>query len=271
VLQPTKDFRMQRLAEPWKLEEDLPPLDLRAGDYFTTDYQNGELLPEESARIMTVDCQQDHYWGVVRVWLKNGYSKLIWAGMILTPEQIREIQTKLKIPDKRTLLDAGNSFHGRIYDVCARYGWTALIGRAEDHFTVRGQDGKPIRRYYSAPDRVVAPTTRDSVGKRVFVTFFYWSSDPIKDILGNLRNIGSPVWEFPQDVCLEYKPQINSEAKKATVDKRTKKTRLRWTATGRHNHLWDAEAMNVLAAQILGILPDMASTAPEVDEPAPTE
>jgi hypothetical protein len=35
--------------------------------------------------------------------------------------------------------------------------------------------------------------------------------------------------------------------------------------------MWDAEAMNVLAAQILGILPDMASTAPEVDEPAVTE
>ena len=29
--------------------------------------------------------------------------------------------------------------------------------------------------------------------------------------------------------------------------------------------------MNVLAAQILGILPDMVSNAPEVDEPAHTE
>jgi hypothetical protein len=35
--------------------------------------------------------------------------------------------------------------------------------------------------------------------------------------------------------------------------------------------MWDAEAMNVLAAQILGILPDMVSSAPEVDEPPPTE
>jgi hypothetical protein len=35
--------------------------------------------------------------------------------------------------------------------------------------------------------------------------------------------------------------------------------------------MWDAEAMNVVAAQMLGILPDMVSAAPEVDEPAPTE
>jgi hypothetical protein len=35
--------------------------------------------------------------------------------------------------------------------------------------------------------------------------------------------------------------------------------------------MWDAEAMNVLAAQILGILPDMISQSPEVDEPAAEE
>jgi hypothetical protein len=35
--------------------------------------------------------------------------------------------------------------------------------------------------------------------------------------------------------------------------------------------MWDAEAMNVLAAQILGILPDMVSSAPEVDEQPTTE
>jgi hypothetical protein len=66
---------------------------------------------------------------------------------------------------------------------------------------------------------------------------------------------------------------MNSERKRQTVDKRTKKTRMRWTATGRPNHMWDAEAMNVLTAQILGVLPDMVSVAPEVevDEEAATE
>lgn len=271
VLQPTKDFRMQRLAQPWKQEEELPVLELEAAEYFVNEWQDGRPMENEAARVFTVDCQQDHYWGICRIWLKDGHSRLLWAGKILTTEGIREIQTRLKVPDKRTLLDAGNSFHGRVYDTCARYGWTALIGRAEDQFTVRGPDGKPIRRYYSAPDRVVAPTYKDQNGKRVFVTFFYWASDPIKDILANLRNTGSPVWEFPQDAPPEYVRHLNSERKRATVDKRSKKTRLRWTATGRPNHMWDAEAMNVLTAQILGILPDMASTAPEVDEQPATE
>jgi hypothetical protein len=112
----------------------------------------------------------------------------------------------------------------------------------------------------------VAPTTKGPDGKRVFVMFFYWASDPIKDILANLRNTGSPVWEFPQDAPPEYVRHLNSERKRTTVDNKTKKTRLRWTKTGRANHMWDAEAMNVVAAQMLGILPDMVSAAPEVDE-----
>lgn len=271
VLQPTKDFRMQRLALPWRVEQQLPPLELQPADYTMAEYANGKELDNEFCRIFTIDCQQDHYWGIVRAWRTDGTSRLIWAGMILTPDQIREIQTRLKVPDKRTLLDAGNSFHGRIYDTCAKYGWTALIGRAEDYFTVRGKDGKPLRRYYSAPDRAVAPTVRDARNRQATVTFFYWASDPVKDILANLRNLGSPTWEFPKDIHPEYCSHLNSEIKIATVDKRTKKTRLRWQSRKRHNHMWDAEAMNVLAAQILGILPDMVSIAPEVDEPAATE
>jgi hypothetical protein len=167
------------------------------------------------------------------------------------------------------MMDAGNSFHGAVYDRCAKYGWTALIGRGEDHFTVRGQDGRPLKRYYNAPDYVLAPTVRQAPtpqfpqGRKAQVLYFYWASDPIKDILANLRNTGSPVWEFPQDAPPEYVRHLNSERKRATVDKRTKRTRMRWTATGRPNHLWDAEAMQVLTAMILGILPDMVQEAPE--------
>jgi hypothetical protein len=155
------------------------------------------------------------------------------------------------------MMDAGNSFHGAVYDRCAKYGWTALIGRAEDSFTVRGNDGKPRKRYFSAPETVVAPTARNAMGKRAQVLFFYWSSDPVKDILANLRNLGAPVWEFPQDVISEYLTHLNSEVKRATVDNKTKKTRLRWTPTNRENHLWDCEAMQVITAQMLEILPDI--------------
>ena len=267
VVQQVKDFNMQRLATPWNLEEEIPPLELEASDYLTTDYADGKPLPNETARIMTCDVQQDHYWVIVRVWLADGHSRQIWGGKVHTTDQLREIQVRLKVPDKRCLLDAGNSFHGRVYDICARFGWTALIGRGEDWFTSRGPDGKPIRRYYSAPDKVMAPTHRDHLGRRVQVLFFYWASDPVKDILAALRNAGSPTWEFPKDAPHEYIPHMNAEKKKITRDKRTNKIRLRWAATRRDNHLWDAEAMNVVAAQMLGLLPSMQGKALLVEEP----
>jgi hypothetical protein len=94
VLQPTKDFRMQRLAEPWKVEEEMLALELEAAEYFQNEWQDGRPMPDEAARIFSLDCQQDHWWGIVRVWLKNGHSRLLWAGKILTLDQCREIQTQ---------------------------------------------------------------------------------------------------------------------------------------------------------------------------------
>ena len=263
VTQPTKDFRMQRLAEPWKLEEELPPLELMPGNYFAKDFADGRKIENESVRVLTLDVQQDHFWGVVRAWKDNGQSQLLFADRIYTLDHCRDLQLRMKIENRYTMIDCAGAYAGRVYDYAGQFGWTGLVGRAEDHFTVRGENGKPFKRYFSARDRVVCPTTRDPSGKRAFVTFFYWASDPVKDILANLRNTGSPVWEFPQDVTPEYVRHMNSEKKRMTVDKRTKKTRLRWTNTGRANHLWDCEAMQVITAQMIGILP--LSVSPEVE------
>jgi hypothetical protein len=154
-------------------------------------------------------------------------------------------------------MDAGNSFHGTVYDRCAKHGWTALIGRGQDYFQIREQSGRIYKRLYSSADKVLAPTTRGPGGQRAWVLFFYWASDPIKDILARLRSIGSPTWEFPMDVIEEYRRHLNSEVKRDVVDKQTKRTRKRWTFVGRPNHLWDCEAMQVVAALLLRILPDV--------------
>jgi hypothetical protein len=265
MLEPLKDFRMKRQAQPWKAVEELPKIDLEASDYTAAGMEGGQQIPDEFDRMMTIDVQQDHYWAVIRAWTKEGTSRLVFAGKVLTETALREIQTRHKVNDRRTFMDAGNSFHGTVYDRCAKFGWLALIGRGQDNFLVREpKTGKTYRRLYNDWDKVIAPTTRGPDGKRLWVLFSYWASDPIKDILARLRNIGAPTWEFPKDVAEEYVKHLNSEVKRDTVDKATKRTRKRWTFVGRPNHLWDCEAMQVCAALMLKILPDIHEV--ELDE-----
>lgn len=266
LLEPLKDFRLKRLAQPWSDVAEMPKIELEPAEYNASEYGDGKKIDDEVDRMMTIDVQQDHFWSIVRAWSKSGTSKLLFTGKVLTEAALRETQIKYKIADKKVFMDAGNSFHGTVYDRCAKYGWTALIGRGQDYFQIREQSGRVYKRLYSMPDKVLAPTTRAVNGKRAWVLFFYWASDPIKDILSRLRAIGSPTWEFPQDVPEEYRRHLNSEIKRDVVDKMTKRTRKRWTFVGRPNHLWDCEAMQVTAALLLKILPDVTEAEVEVDK-----
>jgi len=266
LIEPLKDFKLKRMAQPWAAEAELPVVDMQASEYFASDLKDGEKILDEAERMMTIDVQQDHYWAVIRAWCKNGTSRLIFAGRVLTENNLRELQIRFKISDKKTFMDAGNSFHGTVYDRCAKYGWTALIGRGQDSFAVKDSNGKVYRRLYSAPDKVLAPSAKAPNGGRAWILYFYWASDPVKDILARLRSIGAPTWEFPQDVPEEYRRHLNSEVKRDTVDKTTKRLRKRWTFVGRPNHLWDCEAMQVTAALLLRLLPDITEIEIDIDK-----
>jgi hypothetical protein len=259
LLEPLKDFKMKKLAQPWPKELELPAVEMEAADYNAADMEDGRAITDEMIRLMTIDVQQDHYWAVIRAWTNSGTSRLLYCGRVLTLDKLREIQTRYKVADKKTCMDAGNSFHGVVYDRCAQYGWTALIGRGEDWFSAKNKQGRTIRRLFSKPDYVPAPTTKSKqTGRAAMVLFFHWASDPVKDVLARLRTIGSPTWEFPHDVPREYLLHLNSERKRDVVDKVTKRTRKRWTKTHRPNHLWDCEAMQVVVAMMLGALPDLS-------------
>jgi hypothetical protein len=50
---------------------------------------------------------------------------------------------------------------------------------------------------------------------------------------------------------------MNSELKRDTVDRTTKQIKKRYVLVKRHNHLWDCEAMQVVAAMYFRILGQM--------------
>jgi hypothetical protein len=81
-----------------------------------------------------------------------------------------------------------------------------------------------------------------------------FANEPIKDQLVRLRGQGAPVWEHPQDISRDWLAHMASEVKRDTVDRVTKQVKQRYVLVKKHNHLWDCEAMQLVAAAYFRIL-----------------
>lgn len=243
-----RQFIQKRLAEVWKEEPELPQIEFESGDYVKSDLLDGQQIDGEARRFLTIDRQQDHFWVLCRAWRADGTSKLVYESKILTVESIRDVQRRLKVPDYCVFQDAGYD-SGNVYDECGALGWNAMLGRGDDFFWV-GIGKKRYQRAYTEPSAVRSP--RGHVCKLI-----QFANEPVKDQLVRLRGAGSPQWEHPRDVSADWLAHMNSELKRDTVDRTTKQIKKRYVLVKRHNHLWDCEAMQVVAAMYFRILGQM--------------
>jgi hypothetical protein len=250
VLQPLKDFYMQRLALSWR-EESLDSAKVEAMPLSA--YTLAEVaqsapvarIENEAARFLTVDRQRDHFFAVVRAWRTDGTSRLLWRGKLLTPDQIEDVRARFYVEAQLVFQDAQYST-AHVYEDCVRYGWTALHGSGDDGFTKTLRTGKKVTRYYSGIRETQVP---GGVAR-----YMFWASDPVKDMLSALSTAHSYQWEVPADVGEDYVRQMRGEVKRERVNKTTGRSEWRWTKVG-PNHFWDCEAMQVAAALALQILP----------------
>jgi phage terminase large subunit GpA-like protein len=250
VIDDLRQFTQKRAAERWKVDQSAPDVELVAADYSLTQFMNGQTIDGEVHRFQTVDVQQDHFWSVIRAWRADGSSRLLWEGRIALVDMVRELQQRYSVKPQCLFIDTGY-MAGPVYDWCAKFGWTGIKGEGAHGIKVNG-----VQRLYSN----LQPTQAPSGGA---AKYFIWANEGIKDALAKLRAAGAPMWEFPRDVSSEYLAQLNSEMKRETLDKRTKKMALRWMKIGsRANHLWDCEAMQVAVATMFRLL--------RVDTPAET-
>lgn len=241
-----KQWTQKRAANIWKQQNNLPMVQLTAGNYYKGEFADGQMIDNEVTRFITVDRQRDHFWVVCRAWRADGTSRLIWEGKVLTEETIRDLQTRLKVRDKLVFEDAGY-LPGNVYNDCAKWGWTALHGSGQDGFYHYPENSKrPIKKFFS-PYKVAKSPNGSNIG------YINWANEGVKDTLAMLRAKGSPEWEFPIDTSNDWHFQMNSEIKRDSVEAGTKKTKMRWEKL-RANHLWDCEAMQVVAAMMLNII-----------------
>lgn len=243
VPQAMMDFTRQRRALSWADEDTSEVILIRPSGYKLTDIKPEDKIENEGNRFITIDRQRDHFWISVRAWRRDGSSRLLYFSRITTPEQAEEIRIQYKVEPQLTFEDAGYFPEG-VYTDCARYGWTALKGSGENYFTVEVRERK-IKRLWSNASLI------QHNGK--MLPLFHWASDPVKDVLFNLRSGRGASWETPDDMGQEYHSQINGDKKKPFLNKRSGRNEWRWQRT-HANHAHDLEAMQTVVAMMLGIL-----------------
>jgi len=256
-----QQFYQKRLGLPWREYVEDFKLEITRSGYQMGDLWEyeagvkgaGRILPPPFGgdsktvplRIITVDCQMDHFFLVVRSWSAEGSSRLLWCERVLSWEDIDAVQSRFSVHSNLVFVDAGHAAY-EVYRQCASRGWVALIGDRRATFVHKVRGGNPIQRFYSPRRKVV-------LGHNKSCSVFYWSNLNIKDTLARLRRNQDPAngvtWEVPDDVPDEYLAQMESEH-------RTKeKGKWIWLQIGsRPNHYLDCEGMQTAAATMLKII-----------------
>ncbi|QYY34597.1 terminase gpA endonuclease subunit [Ruficoccus sp. ZRK36] len=254
-----QQFYQKRLALPWREYVEDYKMEIA-----TCGYRKGESWEEEGGitrqgkvvappfegaviplRILTVDCQMDHLFAVVRSWSPNGSSRLVWNERLLTFDDIELLQERYEIHPNLVFVDAGHATYD-VYRQCSKKGWVALIGDRRLTFPHKSKEKGGVQRFYSPRRKVV-------LGTRQSCYVHYWSNLNIKDTLARLRRnqdpAKGPTWEVPDDIDEDYLSQMESE------HRAKEKNTWMWKQIGkRPNHYWDCESMQAAAATMLKII-----------------
>lgn len=243
-IEPLRQFIQKRLAESWEERIDESVVTLSGSGYKLSEYLNGEIWEGEIERNMTIDRQQDHFWARIRAFKTNGDSRLLWCGKIQTEEMLRDIQLRYNVSDRVVGIDARfDSAH--IYDLCAKYDWTALMGDKETEYIHKGG----VKRMYSPIQRGFSV----KYGKPV--RLMLWTNGKVKDILHRIRQRQTEMaFEIPDDAPPDWHDHMRGEHKVEKLS-RDNQIEYRWVRIGkRDNHLWDCEAMGIVLAMAKGIM-----------------
>ena len=240
-----EDFKLEitrsgyQMGESWRDEGGVD----RFGKIVAPPFEEGRhIIP---LRVLTVDCQIDHLYVVVRSWSAEGSSRLLWCERILTFEDVDVLQKRFGIHSNLVFVDAGNATY-EVYKQCSERGWVALMGDRRATFPHKTKGGTQIQRFYSPRRRVVLSHNR-------WCFVHYWSNLNIKDSLARLRRNQDPAngitWEIPDDVPEDYLKQMESEHRIKDKGKWI------WQQIGsRPNHYYDTEGMQVAAATMLKLI-----------------
>jgi len=251
--------------------------------------------------LMAVDVQTYGFWVVVEAWTPAGDDLVLWAGMLVTWEDVRAKQLEHKVPDGLVTVDCRFRPHD-VFVQCTRNGswenvpggkrwqcWRAAKGEAGDGFFYKArhgpQKGKAILMPYVWPLPKGDPChglAHDD--KRVldvrgrFCSIVVWYHGWIKSVLAERRDSGqrsdslAPLGERAgvRGTSCSYvlKAAWNQTYARQMYSERKEfnPTTRKWLwIKFRDNHLWDCRCMNLTRAFMLRIIGD-TTASPTTEE-----
>lgn len=218
--------------------------------------------PDEARRFLTIDCQNEEvYYAQIRAWSTRGESRRLWFGKLHSEAEIVAITGKFKVASSHVLIDSG-AFTKRVYGMCCRHGWIALKGEDKAAFIHMVRErGKMVQvlRSYSELRRGDPEAGQVGQGQR-FAKLILWSNPTIKERLQS--QIEHSLWlepeADPEDADeKDYGRQMRSEYRKEKRDEFGRVKRI-WVCPTGNNHYRDCACMQVVAATVTRLLPDLA-------------
>lgn len=248
-----RDFKQKAETEPWEEVHLTVEISTKTTGFKYADYADGQPWEREAFRTMQMDRQHGigkdvpHRWVEVRAFAANGDSRQLWFGRLETKEACRDLQLKLRVPDRCVWQD-GRFERNEVFKECAEYGWMAVFGSDQNtwtHYQNRpGQEPLKLTQPYS-------PIQATDLGNGRMAHYLHFNETYMSDILHNLVSGRGVLWEHPDDVSPEYIEHLKAEHK---IETAPGVYRWRKIHSSKANHGRDASKQAVCFAVLMKIL-----------------
>jgi hypothetical protein len=250
-----KEFVLKRLAEFWDSDVHRPVIQTVQT---TEGLKMNAGLKRRDFRAMTIDSQYGYYVPLIRDWHHSEGCQLVHFEKAETEDELVALQKKFEIDPRFVLIDAAHS-QTKVLRICAKYGWTALIGsdrKSFAHFLEEDED-KPkrqIQRIYS-PIQMIDPWIGTKEAGNIEVPLLYFSKQSTMERLFALRSkeVDYP-WRVPADVPEIYHRQIDSWEKRTRHIPRTNQRVEEYVQIRKEDHILSCEMFQIVVASIMGVI-----------------
>lgn len=229
-----QEFTQKKLAQAWADRPIEVEIARSVSGYKLDD-------PWEGARFMTVDCQQTHFWVVVRAFDKQQNSRLVACARLESWESVREYQLTHKVNDDCVGADAGK-FTDAVYVACCRWGWVAIKGEKVPGGYLRESNGIKYRAMSRLSDQHPTPAMLHPGSVRGACYLLLISEELTSQVLDRARSGLLAGWTMASDAPGFYKEHMASRVRIARRAPTTGQPILEWRTIGKQGeHTWDCE------------------------------